>query len=329
MWKKVKCIGQKLLVGALALASALTLAGCGDTKSDNVQVRVGSLKGPTSLGMLQMMEEAAGQEAPQYTFQIEGTADALTGPLIQGELDIALVPANVASVLYNKTEGQVCVIDINTLGVLYVVSADATISSVQDLKGRTILLTGKGTTPDYVLQYLLQQNGISLDEIQLEYKTEATEVAAYLAEDAAAVGVLPQPYVTAVQMQNENMEARLNLTAEWDAVSAGGSKLVTGVTVVRKAFLEEHPEAVKQFLAAHDKSSNWVKENVAEAAPIAVAYEIVAKEPIAVKAIPQCNLVCIQGKEMKEALQGYLQVLFTMDPACVGGRMPADNFYYE
>jgi NitT/TauT family transport system substrate-binding protein len=301
-----------------------------ETPADKVTVRVGSLKGPTSLGLLSLMDKAdKGETANDYEFQMASAADEILPLMIKGDLDIALVPANVASVLYAKTEGNVSVIDINTLGVLYMVSGDTSIESVQDLKGKTIYLTGKGTTPDYSLQYILSENGMSTADCTLEYKSEATEVAAVLAENPDAVGLLPQPFVTAACAQNEALSVILDMNEEWNSVQGeGGSSMVTGVTVVRNEFLEENPEAVKAFLEEHADSAEAAVTDTETVAALAVEAEIIAKEPIALKAIPKCNIVCITGEEMKQALSGYLEVLYGFDASSVGGALPEDGFYY-
>ena len=292
-------------------------------------IKIGSLKGPTSMGLVYLMDQAdKGEAANNYEFTMAATADELLPSMISGDLDIVLVPANVASVLYNKTEGAVSVIDINTLGVLYMVSGDDTIQSMEDLKGRTVYLTGKGTTPDFVLQYLLKENGLTAD-VTLEYKSEATEVAAVLTENTEVIGVLPQPYVTAACAQNENLSVVLDLTQEWAAVQGeGGSSLVTGVTVVRNAFLEENKAAVDKFLEEHAASAAFANEHVEEAAELVAAAGIIEKAPVAVKAMPKCNITYIDGSDMQTALSGYLTVLFEQDASSVGGSLPGDDFYY-
>lgn len=322
--------------GAAVLAALLfcatMLAGCGGSKDsqESTEMRIGSLKGPTSMGLVYLMDQARKNEAQgSYTFEMATAADELLPKMVSGELDAALVPANVASVLYNKTNGGVCVVDINTLGVLYMVSGDPSIQSMGDLRGKTIFLTGKGTTPDYVLQYLLAENGIGLEELTLEYKSEATEVAAVLAENPGAVGLLPQPFVTAACMQNEALSVVLDLTGEWRALQGeNGSSLVTGVTIVRKEFLQEHEQTVKTFLKEHKASAEYANEHVAEAAELVAAEGIIEKAPIAAKAMPACNITYIDGNEMKTALSGYLEVLFGMDAVSVGGTLPAEDFYY-
>lgn len=300
-------------------------------EAEPVEVRIGSLKGPTSMGLLFLMEEAKNGEAKEdYSFQMATGVDEILPLMIKGDLDIVLVPANIASILYHRMEGGVSVIDINTLGVLYMVSAQEGIESFEDLKGRTIYLTGKGTTPDYVLQYLLAQNGMSTEDVTLEYKSEATEVAAVLAENADAVGLLPQPFVTAACVQNESLKVVLDMNQEWQKVQGeAGSSIVTGVTVVRKAFLEEHEDAVKTFLEEHEKSTQAINADPKKGAELAVEAQIVAKEPIAEKAIPECNITCIRGEEMKQALQGYLEVLYEQSLGEAGGGLPEDDFYYE
>lgn len=299
---------------------------------DGAQIRVGSLKGPTSMGLVFLMEMAeSGKTANEYDFTMVTAADELLPKMISGDLDIALVPANVASVLYNRMEGAISVIDINTLGVLYVVTADDSIQSMDDLKGHTIYMTGKGTTPDYVFRYLLSENGLSDSDVTLEYKSEPTEVAALLQQEPEAVGVLPQPFVTAACAQNADLKTPLDLTAEWDKTqksSSAPSRMVTGVTVVRNAFLEEEPEAVKLFLSEHEKSAAYTKEQPEKAAELVAKTGIIEKAPIAQKALPKCNITCITGSQMKDALSGYLQVLYDQDPKSVGGTLPGDDFYY-
>ncbi len=333
MMKRNKSKIVKML--AVLAVLAMSVVGCGDSAEnkkdvEETTVRVGSMKGPTTLGLLSLMDkQEQGETTGNYEFTMVTAADELLPMVIKGELDIALVPANVAAVLYQKTEGQVAVIDINTLGVLYMVSGDSSIANVTDLKGRTVYLTGKGTTPDFVLKYLLSENGIAEDEVTLEYKSEATEVAVLLAENPDAIGLLPQPFVTVACSQNEALSIVLDTTAEWKKIQGEeGSSLVTGVTVVRKAFLEEHEAAVENFMAEHKDSAAFAKENVEQVAALAVEAGIIAKEPIAVKAIPHCNIVYLDGAEMKQALSGYLEVLYGQSPESVGGKLPGDDFYY-
>lgn len=301
-----------------------------DISYESVEVKIGSLKGPTSMGLVYLMNQAEkGESANQYAFTMAAGADELLPSVISGDLDIVLVPANVASVLYNKTEGGVSVIDINTLGVLYMVSGNADIKEMADLAGKTVYLTGKGTTPDYVTQYLLAENNLT-DEVTLEYKSEATEVAAMLVEDTDAIGVLPQPFVTAACAQNENLSVVMDLTKEWAAIQGeGGSQLVTGVTVVRNDFLNENQAAVDKFLEEHKASAAYANENVEEAAELVVAAGIMEKAAVAAKAMPNCNITYIDGTDMKTALSGYLEVLYNQDAGSVGGALPAEDFYYN
>ena len=323
---------KKRFVAALCLIVLILacLCGCGGTnKADDVTIRVGGLKGPTSIGLLSLKDKAANNEAKQnYEFTMVTAADEIMTMLVKGELDIALIPANVASVLYNKTNGQISVIDINTLGVLYMVSGDSSITKPEDLAGRTVYLTGKGTTPDYVLQYILKENGLT-DAVKLEYKSEATEVVAMLANDDSVVGLIPQPFVTVACSKNEKLAVVMSMTDEWDAIkTTNGSRMVTGVTVVRNDFLNEHEAAVKAFMEDHSLSVSDTETDLDKVASLAASEEIVPAEGIAKKAIPNCNIVYIDGSKMKEALSGYLNVLYEMDPGAVGGSLPEDNFYY-
>lgn len=316
---------KKILSLLFAAVLALSATACAET-ADKTTVRIGSLLGPTSMGLVELMHSEDTQNAYEYT--IEATPDAITPALIRGELDIALIPANLASVLYSKTEGALEVIAINTLGVLYVLENGDSIQSVSDLKGKTIYSTGQGTTPEFALNYILAKNGLDpATGVTVEFKSEAAEVASSMLADAAAVAVLPQPYVTAVLMQNENVRVALSLSDEWDKVG-DGSAMVTGVAVVRKAFLEENPDAVEAFLTEYAASTAYVNENPAEASVWIEELGIIAKAALAEKAIPACNIVCITGDEMKTKLSGYLTALYDQNPESVGGTLPGEDFYY-
>lgn len=312
-------------------ASAPNESASDESASDGQTViRVGSLKGPTSMGLARLMEQnEAGETSADYAFTMMTAADELTAKMVTGELDIALIPANAASILYQKTGGQIAAVNINTLGVLDIVASDDSIQTIGDLKGKTLYLTGKGTTPDYAIRYLLSANGLTDSDVTLEYKSEAAEVAAILKEQPDAIGLLPQPFVTAACMQNESLKIVLDLTKEWQAVQGeGGSQLVTGVTVASRDFIDAHPDMLQTFLEEHKASALYANEHPEETAELIAAAGIVEKAPIALKALPYCNIVSITDGDMETALSGYLQVLFDQEPKSVGGALPDSDFYY-
>lgn len=343
MMKRVMSLG-------LSLALAISLAACSGSVSEAVSsasataeptaapeaeapvttFRIAGLKGPTTMGMVKLMSDAeAGETHQDYQVTMYGAADEVVPLLVKGDIDLAAIPANLAANLYNQTEGKVQVAAINTLGVLYVVTTGDDVKSVEDLKGKTVYSTGKGTTPEYVLNYILKENGIDPEkDLTVEYKSEATEVAAALqAADEGAIAVLPQPYVTAAQSQIEGLNVALNLTEEWNEVSTD-SDLVTGVLVASTEFIEQNEAAFEEFLKDYQASIEWVNSNTADAAELVANYGIVAKAPLAQKALPACNITYVDGAEMKTKLSGYLQVLFDQNPKAVGGAMPGDDFYY-
>lgn len=294
-----------------------------------VDIRIGGLKGPTSMGLVQLMEKAEKGEAKNnYTFTMAGSADEITPKLLKGELDMVAVPANLASVLYNNTEGKIKILAVNTLGVVYIVEKGNNIQSFEDLKGKTIYATGKGSTPEYTLRYLLSENGIDPDkDVTFEWKSEPAEVVALFSEMENGVAMMPQPYVTVAQTQLEDLRIAINLSEEWDALD-NGSDLITGVMIVRKDFAEKYPEQIAAFLDEYEESIDFVNTNIPEAAKLIDKYGIV-KAPVAEKAIPYCNIHFIKGREMKTSMQGYLNVLFEQNPKSIGGKLPADDFYFE
>lgn len=345
---------MKRFVSILCIAAMLLtlLAGCGSTKSAEptsvettaetapetapqttaapVTVRLGAMTGPTGIGMVKVFADGdAGVTENVYEKTIVGAADELTPKLLQGELDIVSVPSNLASVLYNKTEGGVTALAVNVLGVLYINEFNGdSIQSISDLKGKTVYATGKGSTPEYFLRYILTGNGLDPDkDVTIEWKSEPSEVVATLNADGKGIAMLPQPYVAAAAGQlGEGFRVALSVSDEWQVLE-GDSLCTTACILVRTAFLNEYPEAVASFLGDFAASAAWVNANVDEAAELCGQYEII-KAPVAKKAITQCNVVCITGADMKAALGGCLMVLFDQNPAAVGGALPGNDFYY-
>ncbi len=319
---------KKLFVCLTALLLVFSLTCCA-LAEEGTAVRLAALKGPTAMGLVQLLDESEkGNTADTYDFLLAGSADEITPKLIQGEIDIAAVPVNLASVLYNKTNGALELLAVNALGVLYVVEKGGeSVQSLSDLKGKTIYATGKGSTPEYNLTYLLSSVGLDIEkDVTVEWKSEPSEVVALMSAQEQAIAMLPQPYVTVASTQIEGLRVALDLTSEWDSLD-NGSRLVTAGIVVRREFAQEHPEAVENFLAAYAVSADYVNANIDEAAALIEKYGIV-KAAVAKKALPQCNIVCLTGAEMQSAVSGYLQVLFDLNPKAVGGQLPAEDFYY-
>ena len=314
-------------------AGTMVLCAGSNVLAEN-SVNILALKGPTAMGMVSLMNQADQGEITDenYNFQIVASPDEVTPAIAQGTADIAAVPANLASVLYQKTDGGVQVLTINTLGVLYLVENGNQIQSISDLKGKTIYASGKGATPEYALNYILKENGLTPGEdVQIEWKSEHTECVAALAEHEDAIALLPQPFVTTAQNKNDSLRVALDLTEEWDNIqkeNGGNSSLVTGVTVVRTEFVQEHPEIVEDFMERYQESVTFVNDHAEEAAKMIGNYDIITEE-IAKKALPECNIVYIDGAEMKEKLSGYLEVLKQENPQAVGGTLPTDEFYYD
>ena len=303
----------------LALVAMLAVPGFCETTA----VRVGALTGPTAMGMAQLLDK------PEYTPTIVGAADELMPRILQGEVDIAAVPANLAATLYQKTQGGVTVLAVNVLGVLYVGELGGeTVQTVADLKGKTLLATGKGATPEYFLRYILTQNGLDPDkDVAIQWKSEPSEVVALLNAKGEGLAMLPQPYVTAAANQlGENFRIALSVSEEWEKLESD-SRCTTAVVMARTAFVQEHPEQAQAFLEALSQSVQWVNEQPQEAAELCEQLGII-KAGVAKKAIPGCNLVCITGDEMKQALSGCLEVIYDQNPKAVGGKLPGNDFYY-
>ena len=329
----MKHAGKTKFFGVLAALLTLGAAQAAFAQEEAPAVKIMALKGPTAMGMVQLMDQADTGQISDYDYQftIAASADEVTPQLVQGNADIAAIPANLASVLYNNTDGQVEVLAINTLGVLYIVESGDTVSSVADLKGKTIYASGKGSTPEYALNYILSENGIDPEnDVTIEWKSEHTECLSALLADEDAIAMLPQPFVTTAQTKSDSIRVALDLTEEWDKLQADSSQpsaLITGVMVARTDFVEENPQAVSDFLDYYKTSVDFVNANTQEAAQLVGNYDIVTAE-VAEKALPACNITFIEGEEMKEKLSGYLSVLLEQNPQSIGEALPGDDFYY-
>mgnify|MGYP002460514472 CR=1 FL=1 len=310
-----------MITAAVMLFSLAAFAAC-SKKQDDTEIRIAALKGPTGMGMVKLADK---QNYPNYTVSIEASPDALNPRIISGEVDVAAVPVNLASVLYNKLDGDISVLAVSTLGVLYVVEAGSEVNSVADLAGKTVYATGQGATPEYILNYLLDKNGVA-GSVEVNYVGEHAALATMLADGSAEIGMLPEPNVTSTLAGNDNLRIALNLTEEWNKVCS--TELVQGVVIARKSFMNEHPEAIEQFLREYEKSSAFVNENIDEAAKLIVDAGILGNVEIAKKAIPNCNISFSKGEAMHKAVEGMLAVLFEANPKSIGGKLPDKDFYY-
>lgn len=315
---------KKTLIFCLALILTFSMIACAKTQQNNEQpaepVRVAALAGPTGMGLAYMMQDMQ----DRYTVELFTAPDQVTAKIINGEVDIAAVPINLASVLCKKTEGKVNVIAINTLGVLYVLENGNTINSIADLAGKTIWSTGEGSTPEYILNYLLEANGLT-DSVKVEYISDNAELIAKLADGSAEVALLPEPHVSIATAQNENVRVALKVNDLWS--EKNDTKLLQGVYIVRSDYLASNKEQVDAFLKdAAESAKKVVSEE--DAAAVVVAQGIIGKEPIAKRAIPNCNITLITGSEMKVSVSAMLKVLFDANPKSIGGAMPGDDFYY-
>ena len=296
-------------------------------ENESAPVRVMALQGPTGMGLSMVWNERE-SDCRDYKIQFLSSAEIsnVAAAMVTGECDIAAVPVNMASVLYQKTGGKVSILCANTLGVLHLLENGNSVHSVKDLKGKKIVATGLGSTPEYILRAILKKNGLDPEkDVELQFVSDHTELANFLAAEAYAVGVLPEPNVTAVLTKNPALRKALDLTEEWKKVS--GDDLVQGVFIVRDAFYAEHPETVQRFLEKYEESQKFTNENPEKAAKIIVEAGIGANPEMIAKAIPGCHIVCLTGEEMKKSISSTLSALFEFNPESVGGKLPDEAIY--
>ena len=315
---------KKFLAILLSLLIIIGAAACSKTKKTGVTVNIGVLKGPTGMSAAWLMDQNDQKlSANEYNFTVAGTPDAITGQLINGDMDIAALPTNAISALYNKTEGKISVLGVNALGVLYILENGNSINSVSDLAGKTVLASGKGSTAEYVLNYILEKNGVIAEIV---WAAEHSEAATLALKGDYDIVMLPEPFVTNVTAKSDAFRVALDLTEEWEAL--GNGELTMGGIAVRTAFLEEHPDAVKAFVDEYGKSVAFTNSQPEDAAKLIAKYEIAAEE-VAKNAIPRCNIVWLHGKDYKAVLENFLGVVYDANPSGIGGKMPGDDFYLD
>ena len=331
------------------LLTLLLLTGCsgGDTSSDasagtgssapassaaakKVKINVAAIKGPTGVGMANLMKAADDKTAGNdYAFQVVTDPNEIVGKISNGDVDIAAVPTNLAASLYAKTNGKVKMLAVNTLGVLYIMENGETVKAVEDLKGKTIYSTGQGANPEYVLRYLLTKNGLEPGkDVTIEFLAENEELNTKLVSGDISLALVPEPNVTAVQAQKAELRVALDIYDEWNKTAGDDSKLMMGCVIARKEFIEEHPEAVKAFLNEYKTSIEKASSDLEGTAALCETYGIIPKAVLAKKAIPRCNLTYIDGNAMMEQIKGYFDVLFEANPKSLGGALPDESFYF-
>ncbi len=329
---------KKIISLLMSLLLVFTFAACGaaekgdeasHTPVEYAETNVYVLSGPTGIGAANLKDKAdKGETAVDYNVTVVAQPDEVVGKISNGEADIAAIATNLAAKLYNKTNGGISILAVNTMGVLNVVTPEGVeVKSLADLKGKKVYTTGQGSNPEYIINYLLEKNGIA-DEVSLEYKAEGTELLTVWANDPSAVIIAPQPVATTLTIQNKGAAIAIDLTDEWAKVG-DGSALMMGCVVVRNEFLKENPETVKKFLEEYKASIDAANSDLDTTAALCETYGIVAKAVVAKKAIPNCNLCFVSGAEMQTKLSGYLAVLYNADKTAVGGKLPAEDFYYE
>jgi NitT/TauT family transport system substrate-binding protein len=299
-----------------------------EVKKEPVKVTIAGLKGPTSIGMIKMIDEKSlNSDSYKVEYVAESAPDALTGKIINGDIQISSLPINLAAVLYNKTKGKVQLAAVNTIGNLYIVGSDGT-SSIKSLEGKTLGMSAKGSTPDYAMNYILKQNGLD-SKVELDYAQDHATLAQTVIAGDTKVALMPQPFATQVTMKNTNVKMLIDLNESWKEATKGASELYTGCIVINKEFAENNKEFVAEFLKQYESSVKWVLENQKDAAALVEKNGIMSGAALIEKAIPYCGITYKPAIGEKEKLNGFYKILFDSNPASVGGAVPDEKFYYS
>ena len=316
-----------VILACAMLVLVFALSSCGKKEYKDVDARTFALSGPTGMGIAKLMDDAEnGKAALNYKFEIMTNPTQIVPEVVAGRFELAAVPVNLAATLLNKG-ADISLVAVNTLGVLYVLERGNSVNSISDLAGKTVYAAGKGSTPEYILDYLLEKAGIS-GKVEIVYVADGAEVASNLIAGKADIGFLPEPAVSSAIMQDKNKELRiaLDISAEWNKVS--DTPIVQGVIIASNTFIKEHKDALDAFLAEYKASTEYAVANTKDAAALIEKYGILPKAAVAERALPKCNIVCYTGNESKSAASEMIKTLFDANPASVGGKLPGDDFYY-
>ncbi len=320
--KTYKKIVLFLLVLTLMVLSA---TGCGQEQSIKAgePIAIAALKGPTGMGMVYLMEES-----DRYAVNLYQNPDEIVSKVITGEVDIATVPSNLAAIIYEKTQGEVVCLGVNTLGVLYLVENGTSLNNLEDLKGKEIYASGKGSVPEYILQYILSQYNIKMDQdLDVKWMANHTDVMTALMTEKDAVALLPEPFVTVATQKKDTLSVAFDLNSEWENME--GRSLPMGAVIAQRSFVESNPGAAEEFMISYSDSVNKVNNHPREASELIVNFEILSDKVIVEKAIPKCNIVFLTGANGAEELESFYGILNSFDPKSIGGRLPGEKFYYE
>lgn len=339
---------KKIMALVLALVMVFAMAACktgysddsdknkeddkiqqngGDDQKEKVKIAV--LSGPTGMGIVKMIaDNKAGTTKNDYVIDIFNDPTEVIAKVKLGEYDIAALPTNVAAKLYNMPDVDIQMAAVNTLGVLYMLEAGGnTVNSVADLRGKTIYTTGANANPQYALEHILKENGLTVGtDVNVVYEADADKVVAALTNNTTNVVMLPEPKVTVTLKQLSNVRIALDMNEEWAKIE--NYQLTQGCVVVQSDFAKNSKKALDTFLDEYKASIDYVNNNVDEAAELVVAAGIIAKAPIAKAAIPGCKLVFMEGAEMKNAIAPFFELLFASNPTSIGGKLPGDDLYY-
>ncbi len=325
--KYISCIAVFLMI--CCIFSGCRISESNDYNTQNEKINVAVLKGPTGIGMLKLMQNSEDNSAKTInSISLYNEPSEIAAKLSNNEIDIAALPTNMAASLYAKTNHSIKMLNVNTLGTLYVVSTNENINSFEKLKGNKLYMAGKGSTPEYVLQYLLEKNNISKDDVNIEYKSNHSEVLTLLLAGQIETAVLPEPFATQAVMYGENISKVLDINEEWEKISDNGSILAMGCLVARNEFIENNKEALNDFLSDYEGSVSFANSDIESTAVLADKYGIMPYD-VAKLSIPSCGMVYITSDNMINKTDEFFKVLYGYDPKSIGGVLPDKEFYYE
>ena len=298
------------------------------------EIRLGVLNGPSCIPAGYLLDEQAPVKGATVSFEKFADPQALLPKMLKGEIDIGFLPANVAAKVYNSSNGAILCCAITGNGNLSLITTDASVKSLADLKGKTVAVAGQGATPEYMFRYLLAKNGIEADSpdgVTLDYSIPTAQIAAQLISGKIEYAVVPEPFATVAQTKSDKVMVAVDFQAEYEKFAGKGKIYPLTVMVVTKDFAKKNSKLLKAFLSAYETSYKYTINNPQEAGALCEKFELGLAAAIVTKSIPKANYVYIasSNSKTKDKVEELLNIFLEFEPSSIGGKLPDKGFYFK
>src|SRR5436190_20987221 len=226
---------MKSLARALAAAAALSIAGSAIAQEKVVL----GMSGWTGFQPLKLAELAGIFKKNGVDIEIRFIAPVQrSAALASGALNAAAttVDQHIVWASAGIASAQVALIDKSKGGDGLAVRSN--INSIKDLKGKSVNVDGPGTVQHFMLSYILEKNGMSIQDVIRSTMAAQPAAQAFVAGQGEAA-LTYEPYLSTVRARPD---------AGKILVTSKDYPVVVDVLVFKKDFIKQHPQAVKKVV---------------------------------------------------------------------------------